>query len=50
MIKKNQNEFNSPDINKLQVVIIDARTKIFIPMDADPIEAKRKYLIKHGVK
>lgn len=48
MNKKNQNNYESPDIGKLQVVVIDFRTKIYIALDADPKEAKKRYLLKHG--
>lgn len=34
----------SPDVKALQAVVIDARTRIYIPLDADPEEAKNKYL------
>lgn len=37
----------SLDLNKLQAVVIDARTTIFIDKDADPNEAKRLYEEKH---
>jgi hypothetical protein len=47
---KKQNTFKSPDINKLQVVIIDKRTKIYIPRSADPEEARRRYLSRSEVK
>ncbi len=48
MNKKNQNNYETPDIGKLQEVVIDFRTKIYIAIDADPIEAKKRYLLKHG--
>lgn len=50
MIKKNQNIYVSPEIKDLQAVVIDLRTKIFIPMDADPVEAKKKFLSRRGGK
>jgi hypothetical protein len=35
--------FVSPDLRKLQAVIIDGRTTIFIDKDSDPNEARRLY-------
>jgi len=48
MLKKNQNTYVSPDIHSMQEVVIDVRTKIYIPIGADPQEAKKRYLLKHG--
>ncbi len=50
MNKKNQNIYQSPDIGKLQEVVIDFRTKIYIAIDADPKEAKKRYLLRHSSK
>lgn len=50
MYEKKQNDFKSPDLTKLQEVVINHRTKIYIPVGADPEEAKSRYLIKHSVK
>ena len=52
MNKKNQNQNNytSPDISKLQEVVIDFRTKIYIGIDEDPAEAKKQYLLRRGGK
>jgi hypothetical protein len=36
--------FKTPDIGKMQEVIIDARTKIYITLEADPEEARNRYL------
>ncbi len=41
--RKKQNSVISPDINKLQEVIIDHRTKIYIGIDESPEEAKSRY-------
>lgn len=35
--------FVSPDLKKLQAVIIDGSTTIYIDKDSDPNEAKRLY-------
>ncbi len=45
-----KNNYVSPDIGKLQEVIIDLRTRIYIALGADPKEAKKRYLLKHGSK
>lgn len=50
MNKKNQNDNTSPDIGKLQEVVIDFRTKIYIAFGANPIEAKKRYLLRHSSK
>ena len=42
-VKKGHN-FESPNVNKLQAVIIDNKTTIYIAIDADPEEAKKRYL------
>ena len=47
---KNQNNYVSPELKKLQEVVIDLRTRIYIPIDADPAEAKKRYLSRHGSK
>lgn len=44
MYNKKQNIFKSPDLKNLQEVVIDLRTKIYIPVGADPEEAKTRYL------
>lgn len=44
--KQKSNNFHSPDISKLKEVIIDSRTKIYIPIDADAQKAKEHYLGK----
>ncbi|HZK07408.1 MAG TPA: hypothetical protein VFC92_04340 [Bacteroidales bacterium] len=38
--------FKSPDISKMQEVIIDLRTRIYISPDADPEQAKAQYLAR----
>lgn len=43
MFEKKQITFKSPDMSKLQEVIIDVKTKIYIALDADPKEAKKRY-------
>lgn len=50
MYDKKHNEIKSVDLNKLQEVIIDGRTRIYIAIDADPKEAKDRYLERVGAK
>ena len=40
----------SPDLNKMQAVYIDQRTKIYIALNADPAKARNRYLERYGVK
>ncbi len=44
MIEKKPTIFKSPNLSKMQVVVIDAKTKIYIAAGDDPIEAKSRYL------
>ena len=44
MFEKKQAIFKSPDVSKLQEVIIDLKTRIYIPMDDDPKQAKKRYM------
>ncbi len=44
MVEKKQNIFKSPDITKLQEVVIDGKTTIYIPMDGNPEDARSRYL------
>ena len=43
MYPKVQSNFKSPDLSQLQEVIIDHRTRIYIPLSADPKEARKRY-------
>ncbi|NBC83399.1 MAG: hypothetical protein GVY19_08455 [Bacteroidetes bacterium] len=47
---KNHHNIVSPDIGKLQEVVIDFRTKIYIQPGADPKEAKTRYLLRRSNK
>lgn len=44
MNTKKQTASKAPDLTKMQAVIIDSRTIIYIATDADPKEAKKRYL------
>ena len=44
MYDKKQNSFKSPELTKMQAVVIDHRTTIYIGKDEDPEKAKKRYL------
>jgi len=44
MQEKKQIIFKTPNITKMQEVVIDHRTKIYIAVGADPEEARSRYL------
>jgi len=46
MNDKKQNAFKSPDLSKLQLVVINARTRIYVAEGDDPEEAKSRYLAR----
>lgn len=48
MFEKKQIVYKSPDLNKMQVVVIDHRTKIYIALDADPEEARSRYFSRRA--
>ncbi len=50
MYEKKQINHTSPDLAKLQEVVIDVRTKIYIALGADPEEARARYLERVGTK
>jgi hypothetical protein len=50
MYEKKQANFKSPDLTKLQEVVIDLRTKIYIAVGADPEEARNRYLSRFDFK
>ena len=50
MYDKKQKTFESPDLTKMQEVVIDHRTKIYIAQGADPEEARSRYLSRPGSK
>jgi len=50
MFEKKQNNFKTPDLRELQEVVIDARTKIYIAIGADPEEAKSRYMSRIEAK
>lgn len=50
MREKKHIVFQSPDLNKLQAVQVDFKTKIYIPIGADPVKAKIKFLERINAK
>jgi hypothetical protein len=50
MADKKQSHNNSPDMSKLKSVIIDRRTRIYVPLDMDPEEARDRYWLNRGVE
>ena len=44
MAEKKHKPYVSPDLSKMQEIIVNWRTKIYVARDADPEEAKRRYL------
>lgn len=49
-MEKKQEKFEAPDISRLKEVIIDHRTRIYIPQEADAEEAKFRYLNRNTAK
>ena len=50
MYDKKPTAFVSPDLSKLQAVVIDIKTLLYIALDADPKLAKSSYLSRVGMK
>lgn len=50
MSEKRGSNFESPNISKMQAVVIDSKTTIYIPLDADPEEARSRYLLRMNRK
>lgn len=50
MDKKTPVKFKSPDLSKLQEVVIDLKTKIYIAVGADPEEARNRYRSRFSYK
>lgn len=45
-LEKKQIVFKSPDLSKMQEVVIDSRTRIYIEPGADPDKARERYLAR----
>jgi hypothetical protein len=50
MQEKKQIVFKTPDITKMQEVVINHRTKIYIAVGADPDEARSRYQARQDTK
>jgi hypothetical protein len=46
MNDKKGSNYDSPNVSKLQAVEIDKNTTIYIALDADPEEARSRYLFR----
>ena len=47
---KKQTNFKTPNLSKMQEVIIDRKTSIFIELGADPEIARSRYLARLGAR
>jgi hypothetical protein len=50
MQEKKQTVFKTPDITRMQEVVINPRTKIYIAVGADPEEARSRYWARQDAK
>jgi hypothetical protein len=50
MQEKKQIIFKTPDLTKMQEVVINPRTKIYIAVGADPDEARMRYQARQDAK
>lgn len=50
MQERKQIVFKTPDITKMQEVVINPRTKIYIAVGADPEEARSRYWARQDAK
>ena len=50
MQEKKQIVFKTPDITKMQEVVINHSTKIYIAVGADPDEARSRYQARQDTK
>jgi hypothetical protein len=50
MQEKKQTVFKTPDITRMQEVVINPRTKIYIAIGADPEEARTRYWARQDAK
>jgi hypothetical protein len=50
MQEKKQIVFKTPDITRMQEVVINDRTKIYIAIGADPEEARTRYWARQDAK
>ncbi|MDD4756862.1 MAG: hypothetical protein PHG29_12340 [Prolixibacteraceae bacterium] len=50
MNDKKNTAFKSPDLEKLQAVVIDVKTRIYIAIGADPEKARENYFARLEAK
>jgi|WetSurMetagenome_2_1015567.scaffolds.fasta_scaffold503565_2 hypothetical protein len=50
MSEKKQDHFKSPDLSKLQAVVIDRNTTIYVATGENPEEAKKKFISRVGYR
>ena len=50
MYEKKHEHFKSPDVSKLRPVVIDRNTVIYISLDEDPEEARKKFTSRVGYR
>jgi hypothetical protein len=50
MQERKQIVFKTPDITKMQEVVINQRTKLYIAVGADPDEARSRYWARQDAK
>lgn len=50
MQERKQNNFKTPDITKMQEVVINPRTKIYIAVGANAEEARSRYWDRQNAK
>ncbi len=46
IVKRKQTVHKTPNTAKMQEVVIDGRTRIYIDIDADPEQARKRYLAR----
>ena len=50
MQEKKQTVFKTPDVTKMQEVVINPRTRLYIAIGADPEEARSRYWTRQDAK
>ncbi len=50
MYEKKPSTFTSPDLSKMQVVVIDSKTTIYTTFDVDPKVARSNYFARLNAK
>ena len=50
MYEKKQNTITSPDLTKMQAVVIDVKTTIYTSINADPKVVRSNYINRQNTK